>query len=137
MPVVAKMIPVGIVKRMARARPKKTVPTLVLVGHPATEAIPKATPTIYIVLVNVTMFRQRTYVEYEVPPLWNLGVLLHQLCVYILELVDLAILLEALPERHETKFNVVPVIQSCIRDNGAIHGEEVDTIRVSDMQITS
>lgn len=64
MPVVAKMIPVGIVKRIARARPKKTVPTLVLVGHPATEAMPKATPTSYIALVNATMLLQRTYVEY-------------------------------------------------------------------------
>lgn len=55
MPVVAKMIPVGIVKRIARARPKKTVPTLVLVGQAATEAMPKATPTIYIALVTATM----------------------------------------------------------------------------------
>lgn len=39
------MIPVGMVKMIARARPKKTVPTLVLVGQAATEAIPKATPT--------------------------------------------------------------------------------------------
>lgn len=131
------MIPVGIVKRIARPRPKKTVPTLVLVGHPATEAMPKATPTSYIALVNATMLLQTTYIEYQVPPFWNFGVLLHQFCMNILELVNLAILLEALPERHETKLDVVPVIQSSIGDDCAIHGEKVDAVLVSDTQVTS
>lgn len=39
-----------------------------------------------------------TYVENQIPPLWNLLVLLHEFCVNILELVDLAVLLEALPQ---------------------------------------
>lgn len=55
----------------------------------------------------------------------------------ILELVNLAILLEALPERHETKLDVVPVIQSSIGDDCAIHGEKVDAVLVSDTQVTS
>lgn len=55
----------------------------------------------------------------------------------ILELINFAILLEALPERHETKLDVIPVIESSIRDNRAINGEEVNAILVSDMRITS
>lgn len=39
-----------------------------------------------------------TYVENQIPPLWNLLVLLHEFCMDILELVDLAVLLEALPQ---------------------------------------
>jgi hypothetical protein len=91
------MIPVGTVKMMARARPKNTVPTLVLVGHAATDAIPKATPTISSdVSYRFLVLRLSTYVENHVPPLRYFTVFLHEFSVNILELVDLAVLLEAL-----------------------------------------
>jgi hypothetical protein len=87
------------VKMIARARPKKTVPTLVLVGQAATEAIPKAIPTILFHVSQSSLpFQGLAYVENQIPPLWNLLVLLHELCVNILKLVDLAVLLEALPQ---------------------------------------
>ncbi|KAI6752344.1 hypothetical protein HG530_013713 [Fusarium avenaceum] len=50
-----------------------------------------------VVVAGVSL-QGTTYVENQIPPLWNLLVLLHEFCVNILELVDLAVLLEALPQ---------------------------------------
>lgn len=55
----------------------------------------------------------------------------------ILELVDLAVLLEAFPKRHKTKLDVVPVVKSGIGDDRTINGKEVDAILVSNMCVTS
>lgn len=70
-----------------------------------------------------------TDVENQVPPFWNLGIVLHEPRVNVLKVVGLAILLEALHQRLESHLDVVPVIQSGIRNDGTVHSKEVDTIQ--------
>ena len=46
----------------------------------------------------------------------------------ILELADLAVLLEAFDQRPEAEFDVVPVVKNSVRDYCAVHSEKVDTV---------
>lgn len=121
------MIPVGTVKITARARPKNTVPTLVLVGQAATDATPKATPTISSgISCRFLVCRLSTYVENHVPPLRDFAVFLHEFSMNILELVDLAVLFEALIQGNKSQLDIVPVVDGGIRDDRAVYGKEVD-----------
>jgi hypothetical protein len=68
-----------------------------------------------------------THVQNQVPPLWNLGITLHEPRVNILKVIDPPAFLHAPQQRLEAHLDVVPVIQSRIRNNGTVDSKEINT----------
>lgn len=68
-----------------------------------------------------------THVQNQVPPLWNLGITLHEPRVNVLEVVDPAVFLHALQQGLEAHLDVVPVVQGSIRYDCTVNSKEVDT----------